>query len=83
MHLIPWAANLRRNLAGSLFQALLYFLFLTFASTRNYDHVSGLWAHENWLPQGAVQQAKAHYGAYSVQRQDGLRIITLNTDLCS
>ncbi|KAF8495085.1 sphingomyelin phosphodiesterase [Gautieria morchelliformis] len=47
----------------------------------NYDHVSGLWAHEDWLPQGAVQQAKAHYAAYSVQRQDGLRVITLNTDL--
>ena len=49
---------------------------------RNYDHVSGLWEHEDWLPEGAVQQAKAHYGAYSVQRQDGLRIITLNTDMC-
>ncbi|KAF8510005.1 sphingomyelin phosphodiesterase [Hysterangium stoloniferum] len=47
----------------------------------NYDHLSELWSHENWIPEGAVQQAKAHYGAYSVRRLDGLRVITLNTDL--
>ncbi|KIJ54050.1 hypothetical protein M422DRAFT_73723 [Sphaerobolus stellatus SS14] len=47
----------------------------------NYDHVADLWRNEGWLSAGTVQQAKAHYGAYSVQRQDGLRIITLNTDL--
>ena len=46
----------------------------------NYDHVAGLWAHEDWLPSGAVSTARATYGAYSVQRADGLRIITLNTD---
>jgi hypothetical protein len=28
-----------------------------------------------------VAQARAHYAAYSVQRTDGLRVITLNTDL--
>jgi sphingomyelin phosphodiesterase len=48
----------------------------------NYDHVSGLWEHEEWIPQSAVAQARAHYAAYSVQRVDGLRVITLNTDLC-
>ncbi|KZT44307.1 hypothetical protein SISSUDRAFT_905 [Sistotremastrum suecicum HHB10207 ss-3] len=47
----------------------------------NYDHVAGLWQHENWIPEAAVTQAKAHYAAYSVRRADGLRIITLNTDL--
>ncbi|KAN0131836.1 Metallo-dependent phosphatase-like protein [Lactarius tabidus] len=48
----------------------------------NYDHVSGLWQHEEWIPESAVAQARAHYAAYSVQRVDGLRVITLNTDLC-
>jgi len=49
---------------------------------RNYDHVSGLWNMEQWLPQTSVSQARAHYAAYSVQRTDGLRVISLNTDLC-
>ena len=29
-----------------------------------------------------MAQARAHYAAYSVQRTDRLRVITLNTDLC-
>ena len=49
---------------------------------RNYDHVASQWQQEQWIPQSAVAQARAHYAAYSVQRTDGLRIITLNTDLC-
>ncbi|OCB86070.1 hypothetical protein A7U60_g6968 [Sanghuangporus baumii] len=47
----------------------------------NYDHVSSLWKHEDWIPEAAVELARAHYGAYMVQRRDGLRIITLNTNL--
>jgi len=43
--------------------------------------VAELWQHENWLPAAAVQQAKSHYSAYSVQRADGLRVISLNTNL--
>jgi hypothetical protein len=50
---------------------------------RNYDHVAGLWKHEDWLPQTAVALARAHYAAYMVKRVDGLRIITLNTDMCT
>ena len=50
---------------------------------RNYDHLAGLWKHENWLPQTAVELARAHYAAYMVKRVDGLRIITLNTDMCT
>lgn len=50
---------------------------------RNYDHVVGLWEHEDWLPQAAVSLARAHYAAYMVKRIDGLRIITLNTDMCT
>ncbi|KDQ63152.1 hypothetical protein JAAARDRAFT_188759 [Jaapia argillacea MUCL 33604] len=47
----------------------------------NYDHVAYLWQHEDWLPEAAVELARAHYAAYMVKRQDGLRVITLNTDL--
>ncbi|KAI0070334.1 Metallo-dependent phosphatase [Panus rudis PR-1116 ss-1] len=47
----------------------------------NYDHLAALWQHEHWLPEAAVQLARAHYAAYMVRRQDGLRIITLNTDM--
>ncbi|KAF8204403.1 Metallo-dependent phosphatase [Mycena galopus ATCC 62051] len=47
----------------------------------NYDHLAALWQHEDWLPASAIALAKAHYSAYMVKRQDGLRIISLNTDL--
>ncbi|KAJ4472551.1 Metallo-dependent phosphatase [Lentinula edodes] len=47
----------------------------------NYDHVSSLWEHEGWLKNSVAQSAKAHYAAYSVQRSDGLKIISLNTNL--
>ncbi|KAI0778609.1 sphingomyelin phosphodiesterase [Trametes elegans] len=47
----------------------------------NYDHVASLWEHEGWIPHSVVDQARAHYAAYMVRRQDGLRVITLNTDL--
>ncbi|KAI0253189.1 Metallo-dependent phosphatase-like protein [Lactifluus subvellereus] len=47
----------------------------------NYDHVASLWQQEQWIPGSTVAQARAHYAAYSVQRTDGLRVITLNTDL--
>jgi len=51
------------------------------AITRNYDHIAALWEHESWLPSAAVASARAHYGGYSVRRADGLRVITLNTDM--
>ncbi|KAG6897501.1 hypothetical protein C0992_000931 [Termitomyces sp. T32_za158] len=47
----------------------------------NYDHVADLWKHEKWLPEAAVQLAKKHYAGYMVKRVDGLRIISLNTDM--
>ncbi|KAK0465473.1 Metallo-dependent phosphatase-like protein [Desarmillaria tabescens] len=55
--------------------------FLTYYSLRNYDHVAGLWEHEGWLSSEAANLSRAHYSAYMVNRQDGLRIISLNTDL--
>ncbi|THH00676.1 hypothetical protein EW026_g1901 [Hermanssonia centrifuga] len=47
----------------------------------NYDHVAALWQHEQWISEEAVQLARAHYAAYMVKRTDGLRVITLNTDM--
>lgn len=47
----------------------------------NYDHLAALWELEEWISPETAQQARTHYAAYAVQRQDGLRIITLNTDM--
>ena len=49
----------------------------------NYDHVASLWEEEGWISQSVAQLARAHYAGYMVRRQDGLRVITLNTDLCT
>lgn len=49
---------------------------------RNYDHVAALWQLDDWISPDVAQQARTTYGAYAVQRQDGLKIITLNTDFC-
>lgn len=46
----------------------------------NFDHVAGLWQHNGWIDSETAQEARLHYGAYSVKNQYGLRIITLNTD---
>ncbi|KZT02507.1 sphingomyelin phosphodiesterase [Laetiporus sulphureus 93-53] len=48
----------------------------------DYDHLAALWELEGWISETTTQQARTHYSAYSVQRSDGLRIITLNTDMC-
>lgn len=50
---------------------------------RDYDHLAALWQLEKWISLETAQQARTHYAAYSVQRQDGLRIITINTDFCA
>ncbi|KAH7914741.1 Metallo-dependent phosphatase-like protein [Hygrophoropsis aurantiaca] len=46
-----------------------------------YDHVSALWRHQHWLPEASIEMARLHYSAYMVKRVDGLRIISLNTNL--
>ncbi|PCH42292.1 Metallo-dependent phosphatase [Wolfiporia cocos MD-104 SS10] len=46
----------------------------------NYDHLAALWELEDWISPETAQQARTHYAAYTVQRQDGLRIISINTD---
>lgn len=46
----------------------------------NYDHVASLWQQNGWINKTMADEARLHYGAYSVKNQYGLRIITLNTD---
>ena len=46
----------------------------------NYDHVARLWQQNGWINPSGADQARVHYGAYSVKNQYGLRVITLNTD---
>ncbi|KAL9003603.1 MAG: hypothetical protein Q9188_003537 [Gyalolechia gomerana] len=46
----------------------------------NYNHVASLWQNNDWLNSSDADEARLHYGAYSVKNQYGLRIITLNTD---
>lgn len=46
----------------------------------NYDHVASLWQQNGWINSTVADEARLHYGAYSVTNQYGLRIITLNTD---
>jgi hypothetical protein len=45
--------------------------------------VASLWRHEDWLPETAIELARTHYSAYMARRADGLRIISLNTNLCT
>ncbi len=83
MHHIRWEAHSPTSSAGQPFSTIYFNRIKGALSYRNYDHVAKLWGQENWIPQSTVAQARAHYAAYSVQRTDGLRVITLNTDLCS
>lgn len=48
----------------------------------NWDHVSSLWQHNNWISAEAAQQARTHYAAYSINHAQfpKLRIVTINTD---
>ncbi|KIJ65063.1 hypothetical protein HYDPIDRAFT_27793 [Hydnomerulius pinastri MD-312] len=46
-----------------------------------YDHVTALWEQKGWLPAASVEFSRAHYAAYMVKRADGLRVISLNTNL--
>ncbi|KIJ63465.1 hypothetical protein HYDPIDRAFT_188300 [Hydnomerulius pinastri MD-312] len=48
-----------------------------------YEHISSMWNYEGWLPEESVEFARTHYAAYTVKRPDGLRIISLDTDICN
>jgi len=49
---------------------------------RLYEHISSMWEYEGWVPEAAVAYASTHYAAYAVTRPDGLKIISLDTNLC-
>lgn len=68
----PDAINSPHNLPGPL----------GLQQSWNYEHVSGLWQHNNWITPEAAKQARTHYGAYSITHPvySKLRIITINTD---
>ena len=46
----------------------------------NFNHVAGLWQHEGWIDQATADEARLHYGAYSIKNHYGLRMITFNSD---
>ncbi|KAG1762122.1 Metallo-dependent phosphatase-like protein [Suillus occidentalis] len=46
-----------------------------------YDHVTALWEQEGWLPEASVESSRTHYAAYMVKCADGLRVISLDTNL--
>ncbi|CAH7666931.1 Metallo-dependent phosphatase-like protein [Phakopsora pachyrhizi] len=47
----------------------------------NYEHFSRLWLHNKWIDEDVAKISRAHYGGYSVERYQDLKIITLNTDM--
>lgn len=47
--------------------------------TWNYDHLAGLWMHEGWIDAKTAEEARTHYGGYSIKTHYGLRIISFNT----
>ncbi|KAF9252888.1 hypothetical protein DTO013E5_3633 [Penicillium roqueforti] len=46
----------------------------------NYEHLAGLWRHEGWISRETADEARTHYGGYSVKTHYGLRILAFNTD---
>lgn len=49
----------------------------------NYEHLAGLWRHEGWISRETADEARTHYGGYSVKTHYGLRILTFNTGMLS
>ncbi|KAJ6133024.1 hypothetical protein N7471_008239 [Penicillium samsonianum] len=45
----------------------------------NYEHLAGLWRHEGWISREAAEEARTHYGGYSVETRYGLCITAFNT----
>lgn len=82
MHLMRSDKVLQSNLVGEYHRLMCLVPFLTCVYFRNYDHVASLWEHEGWISSEVASLSRAHYSAYMVNRHDGLRIISLNTDLC-
>lgn len=66
----PEAIDAPHSLPGNLSQQMSW----------NYNHISDIWAHEGWINETTQNEARLHYGAYSIRNHYGLRIITFNTD---
>ncbi|KAJ5493309.1 hypothetical protein N7539_002055 [Penicillium diatomitis] len=49
-------------------------------SSWNYQHLAGLWQHEGWISNKTAEEARTHYGGYSIKTHFGLRVISFNTD---
>jgi hypothetical protein len=49
----------------------------------NYDHLARLWQHEGWISRETADEARTHYGGYSIKTHYGLRIIACNTGTLS
>ncbi|KAI6111616.1 sphingomyelin phosphodiesterase [Pisolithus croceorrhizus] len=79
----PVYATLGNHDTYMQFQMIPYYLGGPLGNQFNwlYEHVSSLWYHDGWLPMNSVEYAKTHYAAYSIKRPDGLRIISLDTDI--
>ncbi|KAI6008598.1 sphingomyelin phosphodiesterase [Pisolithus marmoratus] len=79
----PVYATLGNHDTYTQFQMIPYYLGGPLGKQFNwlYEHVSSLWYHNGWLPTDSVEYAETHYAAYSVKRPDGLRIISLDTDI--
>lgn len=50
-------------------------------SSWNYHHVADLWQHEGWISKQTAEEARTHYGGYSIKTHYGLRIIVFNTGI--
>ncbi|EJU01821.1 Ser/Thr protein phosphatase family protein [Dacryopinax primogenitus] len=46
----------------------------------DYEHISALWAQQDWIDSTAYQYASVHYGGYAYTTWRGLKIISFNTD---
>lgn len=65
----PEAIDAPHSLLGNLSQQMSW----------NYNHVSALWNMNGWIDDAAEQEARTHYGAYSIKNHYGLRMITFNS----
>jgi hypothetical protein len=66
----PEAIDAPHSLPGNLNQQMSW----------NYNHVAALWKLNGWIDDAAEQEARTHYGGYSIKNHYGLRMITFNSD---
>ena len=52
----------------------------TNAFSWNYELLSSMWQQDHWINSTEASYAATHYGAYAHTTNEGLRIISLNTD---